>query len=578
MQKERNSRRVCKILIIIGAIFILLLSFVLHNNIRLLRDDFLYYSFTKHGFWGFVIRILGHYFLINGRLLVHFFDSLFVGSDGILFTIFNNILIIASVWLLIQITVENKERRFAAFCISYPVFFLIGNYVLSESVLWISGSFNYVFSLALLLAYIFFLLKVRNGVWHTVIYVFAFLSSITTEMIGVLGIIFTFIFLFNGFKNNSDNKKIYLRCGIIQICGVLFLILSPGMHSRMVEDNSITQFVMRTLINFNTFIQMTWEKGGIGYVISFCMLLCSVNSFAIHKRLLSVLMFLAGIVPFLTLSGIVYCGQAYLIMSVISLLLLFWYGVETYEGYNRINLIFVVFFVISFGIISASGIVGYRMLFVPSMCLLGLGIRAQSNINWRYYGQYLICFGLVTLCCLNMVDLIDEYEKNSHIWDENKKIIEANEGEPIVLKNVNDEMIFQGACPVRNNFGDQYLLTFGIPEDVEVSATEKRYYIITDEKGVLISDKGIKRNEKYYVKCELLFDYLGANYNWNYDTINATYNDKLYRLHYGAMTIMNDYFGGQSVKLQNPIRIVDSWMYISVEDARRIFDLELNTN
>ena len=579
---QKNKKAVCAVIGAISFGFILILVFFMNSNIRLSRDDFFYYPFARNGLMQFISGLKDHYLLINGRLFVHSICAIFLTGNLWIYRIFNIASIVLSLYLCCRLVSKENEKRMYLFFIAFSMFWLLGNSVITESALWISGSFNYVFPMLLLFTYTCFLMNNTSKTGEILCLILGFLSSVTTEISSLITIIITITFLINRYKSVSKIPIWYKVTVLIQFIGFMFLILSPGMHGRFDESGNagIQQLIYRTLINFNTFIQMSFEKNGVGLSLCFALLFSGICAYkTLKNKPLAVLMLIFAVFPILTINGIIYFTWSYILLAAACSALLFWYSIQLFKSKDRITMFVLICFIISYGVMSASGIVGYRMLFWPGICLLIIGLRAISLLDINRYLLCAICIISSAICSVNAIHLIAVNNENAAVWDTNQEIIESFQGgSKIELENVPDELFFQGAVPVDNNFGDHYLNTFGIPNEVESCSADKQYYVLSDEKNTMVTDKAVKRDGIYYVCYKPLFQYLNIEESWIYDTVEAKYNDKLYRFHYGAYTVMDNHFGGTGIKLKAPIRVIDSWLYISVDDANNIFNINLKVD
>lgn len=579
MQKNEIRKKLCTIIGIVSFALVFLLVVFLHSSVRLLRDDFFYYPFARNGLMNFIYSMGHHYLNTNGRLFVHSICSILLAGNLWLFRIFNIASISLSMWLCAKLVAKDNIKSMYLFFISFFVFWLSGNLVITETALWISGTFNYVFPMLMLFAYIYLLMNNKSKSGEIWCIIFGFLSSLTTEISSLITLILTAIILIKRYKTLPKIPKLYILGVVLQVIGFMFLVMSPGMSGRLngSGNTGMGQMLLRSGINFNTFVQMSFENNGIGLPLSFALLFSGICAYKVlNKKALSVLLVVSSAFPILTMTGVIYFTWAYLLLAVTSILLLVWYGILQLKNNDNITILALFCFIISYGIMCVSGIVGYRMLFWPGICLLIVGLRALSLLDLNRGILCTICVLLSVVCSANTVKLIAVGNENARVWDKNQEIIESySGGETIEMENVPDELFFQGAVPVDNNFGDHYLKEFGIPEEVQAYSVDKQYYTVVDENDTVVTDKAVKRNGTYYLCYDPLLMYLGVGNNWIYDNVETVYNDKLYRFHYGANSVMNNYIGGTGVKLSSPIRIIDSWIQISVEDANNIFNTKL---
>ncbi len=562
---------------ICGILLFFVLLLFLHAGIRLSRDDFFYYPFAKHGLKEFVYRLMLHYKNTNGRLLVHSICALCLNHGPWLFALYNIVSIFIFLFLLVKLTVKDTNRLACFFLAALSGFWLMGGFAASEAVMWISGSFNYIFPALLLISYLYFLSRAKDTKGYVLALIFCLLSSVTTEITSALTLLLTVIFFFGSRRQNSRFSAFFAANIAAAGIGFLFLICSPGMHNRSEPLGSLAELIKRVFIHFTTFSQMSWEPGGIGGILIFSAASCGLCAYkTLKQKLLSAVMFFISAMALLTSLGVIYAAWCYIVLDIFYFAALVWFGAALFRRGENAALLAVVCFAAAFAIMCASGIVGFRMLFLPAMCLLAIALCALSLARLSSRTLYAVCVVAAVFSAAQIVCLARINQKNAAVWDENQKIIERfQSGGELELKNVYDEFIFQGGVPVDNNFGHSYLAEFGIDDKVRSYSAEERYYTALDENNMVVTDKILKRGGDYYISCERLAEYLNAPYAWRYETSELLYRGELYRFHYGARSALTSYIGGRSKKLSAPVRIVDSDLKISVSDANALFHANL---
>ncbi|HBL82831.1 MAG TPA: hypothetical protein DD391_09650 [Clostridiales bacterium] len=573
---NQRKKAVLKILGICGFGFILALMFFLHANIRLSRDDFFYYPFLKHGMTEFFNRLKLHYQNTNGRLLVHSVCAAFLNYNLWTFRLFNIASILLFSWLLANLFEQDVNRRAGMFLTALSGFWLMGGFTAAEAVTWVSGSFNYILPALLLISYLYFLTNATNAKGYLLAFVLCLLSSVTTEITSALTLLLSIVLLFSSHKKNSLIPPFFLANMLAALAGFLFLVCSPGMHTRTAAVSSLAQAMKQMLIHFTTFSQMCWEPGGIGGMLIFSAISCGICAYKTLKRkLLSGTMFFIAAMAVLTNLGVVYSARCYIVFDLCYFAALIWFGVLLCRQGETKVLLAAICFAAAFAIMCASGMVGFRMLFLPAMCLLVIGLCALSLAQLSLGAISVGCAIMVVVSGVQVLCLAKINQKNAAVWDENQKTIERYDGGALALQSVPDEFYFQGGVPVDNNFGHDYLAEFGIDDEVQSYAVEKQYYTAIDGQNAVVTDKVIRRYDDYYISFERLAEYLNEPHAWRYETSEIRYRGELYRFHYGARSVLTSYVGGRSQKLSAPVRIVDSDLKISVSDANRLFHLNL---
>lgn len=160
--KKRFNVYICIILIIIGILF-WILNFLTPEHI----DDFIYkFCFFKTGnppidlnnpidsVSEIFVSQYNHYFSFNGRSIVHIIAQLFSSFIGkSIFNIFNSIIFLLFIFLLTKLTSQVKIS--SILFTTAVVFLLIPSF--KETFLWMTGSINYLWTLTLIMVFLFLL-------------------------------------------------------------------------------------------------------------------------------------------------------------------------------------------------------------------------------------------------------------------------------------------------------------------------------------------------------------------------------------------------------------------------------------
>ncbi len=578
MKKQALNKHMCAIITAASFLSVLALVIILHASVRLIHDDFFYYPFAKHGLACFINNLKEHYLLYNGRVFVHSICALLLTKNLFIFRAFNILTVLLSAFLTAKIIAGSGKKLWQNFTMVFLLFWLLGNYIICESVLWIAGSLNYNLPLFLALLYIYLLINDSTNTRRAFCITIGFLSSLTTELSSFITILLSVIILSKKYKKINKIPKRYILGVVLECLGFLFLVLSPGMHDRLVtgEGGSMGDMLFRASVNLSTFIQMSLERNGLGAMLVFALLASGISAYkTLNKKVLAFLLIIFSLMPVLTMTGVIFYQGAYFVIAFASLMLLLWYSICLLKENNAIVFSAMVCFSASFGIMCMSGVIGYRMLFLPAVCLMVAGCGAFSTVGFK---NWQICVFSILLAIINIINLISFIairNENAKVWDRNHKIIDNyNGGETIVFENMPDELYFQSGVPTEYNYGDKYMAEFSIPSEVYSYAVENSYADICDENGLVTSD-AVKRQGVWYIWFKELADYLDAGTEWKYDNIEITYKDKLYRFHYGARSVTDSYIAGKGKRLDNPVRIIDSKLYISIDDANRLFDINL---
>lgn len=199
------------------------------------------------------------YMNTTGRILAHFLIQLFLFLNRNIYLIFNSAIFCLFIYLILkfmdfEIKSINIILMFSLIWLFSPVF--------GETVIWISGTFNYLWTVTLLFG-MFLMYKNIGKIKSYILIIFiSFLAGFTHENTAFLGASFIFYNLI------LDQKYILKKIisAISFFIGVGFLLLAPGTLNRASGENAsfaidifakiIIVFVIYTLI----FIIINWKN------------------------------------------------------------------------------------------------------------------------------------------------------------------------------------------------------------------------------------------------------------------------------------------------------------------------------
>ncbi|MDP4109645.1 MAG: DUF6056 family protein, partial [Bacillota bacterium] len=215
-----------------------ILTYTVNNSVRFYGDDFFYKRFTSGGFLYFLARHRQHYFLANGRVIVHLLATCFLGLSPILWRIANSLMLGGIVYFGARTaSIGNKNGSASAGAIFAASLGFLNISVTRQSVYWLTGSFNYVYPLLMLLIYWWFLSA--EGEKSRVLPVFAFLSAATTEQVSLMTFGLTILyFLENMVFGKSKRKMIYAVCLTASVAGMLSVLCAPSVLYRASIENA----------------------------------------------------------------------------------------------------------------------------------------------------------------------------------------------------------------------------------------------------------------------------------------------------------------------------------------------------
>ncbi|WP_113672676.1 DUF6056 family protein [Vallitalea guaymasensis] len=238
-----------------GLIFITLLTFIVtaivNFNVRLYGDDFFYACFTRIDFDYFITRHLDHYMRANGRAIVHLFVTVFLGINQYFWAICNSLMLAGIVFFGAKICMgmEVKEKKsligYSAVIMAVTIFFLDPN-LTRQSVYWLTGSFNYVYPIFMLLVYWYLLSRsTYSNKMRWYVPIIGFLAAATVEQASVMTFGLTLLMLLEKriIRKNKINKMEILTLIIVAL-GMLSVICSPAVFLRAsIEDSPVEGFL-----------------------------------------------------------------------------------------------------------------------------------------------------------------------------------------------------------------------------------------------------------------------------------------------------------------------------------------------
>ncbi|WP_339101979.1 DUF3329 domain-containing protein [Candidatus Enterococcus clewellii] len=244
IQEQKQGNSSLYIISVIAFIFL----FILNSITWYTSDDYIYHFFyqdfmpnsaTKEitGLWDLLHSQWNHYLTWNGRFVGHTLVQLFMQFDKVYFNIINSIAFILLALVITAIVSNYRNSKITGFHFAITLillWFFIPEF--GKTVLWVSGSGNYLWTALIYCSVILFFLinnnKKSSWMLCLIAFTFSFFAGATNENSGPAAIsILGIFFLFNYF----DNYKIrfwQLGCIITGFVGSYVLIQSPGAKNR----------------------------------------------------------------------------------------------------------------------------------------------------------------------------------------------------------------------------------------------------------------------------------------------------------------------------------------------------------
>ena len=200
-------------------------------------DDYYYANFIPSGWSYFLSETIVHYEKTNGRAMVHLLDELVLTLPLWIWKILALCLIGGVVYLCASFVAGSPkdQKRFPkALSISCVLFSMIHLYILRESVLWATGSFNYLFPAFLtLLFYVIFWRKLsqEKGAWYLPI--LAFFAAFTTEQSSAATVgACILLILFQLIVQRKHLRLTHYLSLITSVIAAVTVIFAPGNAAR----------------------------------------------------------------------------------------------------------------------------------------------------------------------------------------------------------------------------------------------------------------------------------------------------------------------------------------------------------
>ena len=242
-------------LLIVTAVFFIAV-FLISRTVPLYGDDFAYKQFTTGDFNYYISRHIQHYFLANGRVIVHILATLFLALPRYCWALFNGLMLSCIVFFGAETAGGmQREKRFQPFwsglILSAAIFFLSPD-ITRQSVYWLTGSFNYVYPAAMLFIYWYLIDRPvygRRTKW--LIPVLALLASATTEQTSLMTAGLTVLIVLDRTVFKKQKLEAVLLIALaVSFLGTASILLSPSIAYRAsMEDAPVAGFW--NLIRYN---------------------------------------------------------------------------------------------------------------------------------------------------------------------------------------------------------------------------------------------------------------------------------------------------------------------------------------
>lgn len=269
--------------IILSLLFLILL-FHLNRLTLFTSDDYAYHYIYKgylptndservHGFLSIIKSQINHWKLWNGRFVAHSIVQFWLQFNKIYFDVFNSLAYIALLFLTLSISKvkEVKQIQPIAYLLSF-IFFWFYLPEIGKSVLWVSGSGNYLWTSLIYLSYFCCILKItgRNiSISGSVgVVLLGFLAGACNENSSPAILLMSLIYLVTHYPYKNSGTLSGIISLISGTLGFLLMLKSPGSQER--GKISLTLDILVT--NFKTIFTNLLQYYWIVYVIIFSLI------------------------------------------------------------------------------------------------------------------------------------------------------------------------------------------------------------------------------------------------------------------------------------------------------------------
>ena len=247
------------------------------KDVGLFNDDWFYKQAAICDAGVIVQFMKWHIAFFNGRTIVHLLAMLFLRfKQGLLVWKTVLSLTVALTCLVISKIAGERTGTKPTMLLSVFFFFSVIPYMFTDSVYWLTGSFNYFFPTALTLVLYFLVIREKSLAATAVI---SFLCGASTEQTGLMCVGMLFLILLDYIIKNKKINLYHSVNFILSFIGFLTVILSPGTFHR--ADTQKSMGVSAAALNFLSILKTNWFSNV--YVIVLMVSLSVVTSLLLFR-------------------------------------------------------------------------------------------------------------------------------------------------------------------------------------------------------------------------------------------------------------------------------------------------------
>lgn len=233
---NKNGASIVKLFSVVVMAVAVLLFILLLSKITAYSDDYRFGTFFDYGLLHFWDQTVSHYMESNGRLLVHFLLELTLLADTKIYMLLCPAVVVLCAYLICAVFYKQVSLLEFSAVTSLSILLLLGlpTVFLSSSILWMSGSFNFVLPLAFVLLGVFFYYRsIERKTLSFLSVFFCFIAGATTEQYGFYACIAIWGMWIMALVRKTIPLRKFWIAPLFVVIGYLTVLLAPGMWGRV---------------------------------------------------------------------------------------------------------------------------------------------------------------------------------------------------------------------------------------------------------------------------------------------------------------------------------------------------------
>jgi hypothetical protein len=366
---------------------------MVNYNIGYFGDDYYYLTYTQGNITNFINNHINHYFHINGRFIVHILVTIFLWLDLFWWKILNSLMLSGIVYFGIKIFTYKKCNIFTLLSTSLIMFSgicLLDINVTRQSVFWLTGSFNYVYPIFILIVFWYTFNKyidTKKGFGFTLL--LAFLSSASVEQVALMTIgliiLTNLINLFFTKEKLEIDKNKMLLIFIVAMVGMSSVIFTPSTFIRFKLENSENISLLESIKDNLRFLVNVYLFSKIFLPYNLMLMISTVLTLIKYSKkniIRLVVIFLSLSIPLYLVNVLIISDASLFSISKVLLSLI------TLISY------FCIFILLPFALINKNLFINYNQLIITEILFFG----SQAMILFfPVCGNRNLLFGIIML-------------------------------------------------------------------------------------------------------------------------------------------------------------------------------------